>query len=323
MSIRILFLIFLLSFFVSTRAQQTSFEGTVDFQLEIKSKVPGISDESIKRLVAVGPIMKVYIKHGNYRRESAPLLELQRSDSSKPFFIFKGIDTLYYNASTKNDDELVSITKNEKAVNIAGRNCKSLTIRRKKSSATYFYDPELFQDPAHANPKDESDYALFLKETKAVYLKCIMDYEQFGFTETAYRVAASKVNDALFELPALPMALFRIESHMKSAYYKKEDESEWRNYVQKSINSDLVNRYVKIPKTATEAQQTAQIQFTILANGNLDNIELMNPKEVHPQLAKEAIRIVKESYGWKPATVRGEKVDSRYNQNITFRLTAN
>ncbi len=323
MNMRILFLNVLLCFYVAANAQQTLFEGIVDFQLEVKSKVPGISDESMRRLVAVGPIMKVYIKHGNYRRESAPLLELQRSDSATAFFIFKGIDTLYHNSSTKNEDELVSITKSEKTIDVAGRKCKSLTIRRKKSTVTYYYDPQLFQDTAHANPKDESDYALFLKETKAVYLKCVMDCEQFVYTETAYRVATVKVNDAQFELPSLPVALFNMESHIKSAYYKKEDESEWRNYILKNMNADLANKYVKIPKGATEAQQTAQLQFTILANGTIDNIEVINPKEVHPQLAKEAIRIVKESYGWKPATIRGEKVDSKYKQNITFRLTTN
>lgn len=318
-----IFIVFLLVICLNTNlsAQEKSFEGVIDFQLEVKSKNSSISDESVRRLLAAGTTMKVHIKQGNTRRESSKLLEINRTDSSKPFFSFKGIDTIFYNLpSLKN--ETPEIVQSDKIVNIAGYNCKSFTVRTKSMIVTYYYDPLLFQDPKYSRPDDDISFTQFLQQTKSVYLKCIIESEQFVYTETAFRVVKTTVSDAVFQLLPLPVAEFQFSSHYKIPFFKSEGEAEWSRYVQKNINADLVSKYLKIPKGDKVAQQSAQVLFVVTANGIVGEAEVINKKEIHPALAKEALRIIKESYGWKPATIRGEKIDHLMTQTITFRNTA-
>ncbi len=308
--------------FTNLTAQQKSFEGVIDYQLEVKSKNGSISDESFRRLLATGTTMKVHIKQGNFRRESAKLLEINRTDSSYQLFMFKGIDTFFYNPPSA-EDEKQEISQSEKIVNIAGYDCKSVTIKSNSMVTTYFYALSLFQDPAYSRPDDKGSFTLFLKQTNAVYLKCIIETGQFVYTETAFRVVKGTVNDAVFQIPTTPVAPFVFAQHLKNPFYKSSDETEWKTYVQKSISNELVNKYVKIPKGEKSAQQTAEVLFAILANGSIGDAEVINKKEIHPALAKEALRIVKESYGWKPATIRGEKIDYWMLQKITFALVEN
>lgn len=61
-----------------------------------------------------------------------------------------------------------------------------------------------------------------------------------------------------------------------------------------------------------------QVEFVITKFGTIGEVTVVNPKEVHPALAKEAIRIIKEGYGWIPATFIGQKIDGLARQPITF-----
>lgn len=319
----VFFLVLQICLFTSAMAQQTSFEGVVDYQLEIKSKNKLISDVSAGRMLGVGTVMKVHIKKGNFKRESSKLLEIQRTDSLKPFFMFKGIDTFYYHSPTPEVEDVPEIIQSDKVVPIAGYNCKSLTIRRKNITTTYYYDPALFQDPAYTNPAEKNDFTLFLHQTKSVYLKSVIETEQFLYTETAFRVTKTDVPETIFQMPAVPFAPFNFAAQLTYPFYKSGNEADWVTYVQKSINNNLVNKYVKIPKGEESASQTAEVLFVISANGTVGDAEVVNKKEIHPALANEALRIVKESYGWKPATIRGEKIDYLILQKITFGLTQN
>jgi hypothetical protein len=52
----------------------------------------------------------------------------------------------------------------------------------------------------------------------------------------------------------------------------------------------------------------------------LSNIKVINPNEVHPKLAEEAIRVITESGRWTPAQVLNEKVVYHFVQPITFQV---
>jgi hypothetical protein len=310
-------LVLFLFSFTAVHAQQTSFEGVIDYNTEVISKVKGISDETMKKMFAIAPVMKVHIKNGNYRRENSKIGEFHLKDSSQPFVIFKGIDTVYASSTHNDDSVVIRVKKEDKTAMIAGRACKSIIIKRAKSVSTYFYDPSLYQDPVFNKGNDIGDYSIFLNETSSVYLKVVTEFEYVTLTETAYRIISSKVNDEVFMMPALPITEFKLDSFLKSAEFKSQKD--WSNYLQKNMNLELVGKHVKIPKGQTSADQVAEVRFVVQSTGIVSDVEVMNPKDVHPALAKEAIRLIKESYGWKPATVRGEKIDSWAMQKITFR----
>lgn len=311
-------LVLFLFSFPAVHAQQTSFEGIVDYQVEVTSKIKGVSDESMRKMFALGPVQKVYIKKGNYKRDNNKVVQFHVRDSVRPYVVFKGTDTLYA-SSTANEDSLISVKKEDKTVLIAGRSCKSIIIKRSKSSSTYYYDQSLYQDPSFNTGNDIGDYSIFLNTASSVYLKVITEYDYATLSETAYRVAPGKVDDAVFTLPPFPITIFYPESFLQPAAYKSVED--WNNYLQKNINLKLVSKYVKIPKGQQSADQVAEVSFVIQSTGSIGDVTVTNSKEVHPALVKEATRLIKESYGWKPATIHGEKIDSWVTQKITFRST--
>jgi hypothetical protein len=75
----------------------------------------------------------------------------------------------------------------------------------------------------------------------------------------------------------------------------------WFKYLQQNLNVELSAKYVKLPQGEKTATQTAMVLFIIDAEGMPVEVSVENANEVHPKLAKEAIRIIKESPRWIPA----------------------
>lgn len=78
--------------------------------------------------------------------------------------------------------------------------------------------------------------------------------------------------------------------------------------------------HVKYPPNCYKAriQGVVKIKFTIEKDGNLTNITAIN--SVHPDLAAEAIRVIRDSPQWEPGKTRGEPVKVVYNIPVSFNL---
>lgn len=94
----------------------------------------------------------------------------------------------------------------------------------------------------------------------------------------------------------------------------------WQRYPEASLNADLGAQYLR-PKKGKMIQQTALVSFLVDTPGNVSEVEVMNPKEVHPKLAAESARVIREGPKWNPATVNGQKVVFRQKQNITWQVS--
>jgi hypothetical protein len=79
----------------------------------------------------------------------------------------------------------------------------------------------------------------------------------------------------------------------------------WKAYISENINLELGNECIDIPKGESSAMQTIETQFTIDTSGYVENVCIMNHKVVHPLLAKETSRIIKNSPRWKPSRRNG------------------
>ncbi len=93
----------------------------------------------------------------------------------------------------------------------------------------------------------------------------------------------------------------------------------WAAYLQRNMNLDLVAKFVKIKKGEDMAQQTAQVSFSVLENGEVAGIRVLNKDKVHPDLVIEAMRLIQNSQ-WQPATMAGEKIAFPLTQPIVFRV---
>ena len=65
-------------------------------------------------------------------------------------------------------------------------------------------------------------------------------------------------------------------------------------------------------------QGVAQIKFVVLKNGDISDVRAIN--DVHPGLAKEAIRVIKEIKGWKPGSHKGRPVNVVYFIPMSFSI---
>jgi Gram-negative bacterial TonB protein C-terminal len=311
--------VFALATCLLSNAQTVSFEGVIDYQVEIKSKIKGIGDETMRRLIGYGPSIKIYIKQGRYYRITSGTEEYVGIQPQLNFIKYKQRDTLYNVASTMDSTLVPVIKKQDKTQTIAGYICKSITIKTAKESNVYLYAPALMQDPLDNDNNKGTDFYTYVNETKSVYLKIITETESVLITQTATRVQPMKLDDKLFVLPGLPQKKFLIEEFIKTAEYKSEKE--WIAHLQRTVNADLANKYIKIPKGQTSALQTAIIEFVVTETGVIGEARVVNANEVHSALAKEAVRVIKESFGWKPATFNGQKIDSWVKQTVTFMST--
>ena len=91
--------------------------------------------------------------------------------------------------------------------------------------------------------------------------------------------------------------------------------SAWKEYLVKNIQMDRIIKKAA-PKRLKHWEQTAQVRFMVDKQGKVTNIEVINP--VHPEVEKEAIRLLTLSPAWTPGTQNGRPVRSYHTQPITF-----
>ncbi|MEO8174550.1 MAG: energy transducer TonB [Sediminibacterium sp.] len=92
----------------------------------------------------------------------------------------------------------------------------------------------------------------------------------------------------------------------------------WIKYLTRNMNHDLASRYLIIPKGEKRVQQTVKMIFDIDQTGHTTNIKVENLSSVHPELAKEGIRVITGSPVWKPASQDGKPVTDKRRQKLTF-----
>jgi TonB family protein len=129
------------------------------------------------------------------------------------------------------------------------------------------------------------------------------------------------IDDHIFDLPNLPVKKYTQEGLRTSARFPGK-EGAWLKYLQSNLDSKVGAKYLKFPKGQTEASQEVIVAFIVNEDGTVSNIQAVNKSEVHPKLAEEAIRVVRDSPRWVPATLYGEKVQGSIRQPIVFKVTS-
>jgi hypothetical protein len=311
----------LLTFFIAatilktTHAQSKEFEGVIEYKVEVNSKTEDISAKNMKTLLFLGDKLTVYIKQGNYKRISDICEEYYVPAKQKAFIKFKGIDTLFFVNYNSDTGKIINVSKTNEIKTIAGYQCKAITFNYAKSSTKHFYAPALYLNPKYDANNTLGNYNLYTKETQSIWLGREEETEKYKLIETCNRLQSEELNDTLFQLPDLPQREFSLESIINAPVYPGKG---WEAYLQQNLNAALGAKYIKIPKGETEARQTVQLSFIISNQGEILDIQVLNKNEVHRKLAEEAVRVVKESTGWKPANIFGVKTFYKLQQPITF-----
>ena len=83
---------------------------------------------------------------------------------------------------------------------------------------------------------------------------------------------------------------------------------------------DYLRKNIKYPSICRESNITGRVivSFTVNKDGSIVDVEVV--KGVHPQMDKEAVRVVNAMPKWKPGSQRGKPVRCRFNLPVNFRL---
>ncbi len=91
----------------------------------------------------------------------------------------------------------------------------------------------------------------------------------------------------------------------------------WRQYLMKNLHPERIVDMIKFPKGKKEFTQTVIVKFIVSRDGSLHDITAEN-KEADPYCIAEAVRVIKVSPKWIPASQNGRKVNAYRRQPITF-----
>ncbi len=179
-----------------------SFEGKIIYENSFKSKIPGVTDQQLTEMM--GPVIEYYIRGGEYKTQSNGTIvqwQLYSAADSKLYTKMSNSEAAIWNDVTENPDSVFTAEVHPKAAQIMGYTCDELVLTCKTGVQKYYYntkfplDPALFQKHVYAN------WYEFVKVSKAIPLKMIIDSPQYTLESTASSVAPSKLDAKLFVLP--------------------------------------------------------------------------------------------------------------------------
>lgn len=91
----------------------------------------------------------------------------------------------------------------------------------------------------------------------------------------------------------------------------------WNQFVKDNLNiRSLAGSLDSATYVTYGAKQRAVMEFTVCEDGVVCDIEVVNKEKISPEFAKEALRVLKKSPRWLPASKNGEPVRSRFKQAI-------
>ena len=315
-------MLLLLAAFFHLTAQQKDFEGTIVYKVRLEFKKADIDENLYKLLLATnGDKLTVQIKDGNYR-ESLGVAETYFIQKEKRvYYKFKNIDTLYFRDYGSDTNRVTGIIKSDSLTTINKYTCKSIRLQRKNSSSLFYYTNDL-----HLNIKYDEDNTIenlnvFAKESNGgVWLYSQTEIMEVKLIDSCIKIEQRPIDMHVFDLPALPQRDVLSTSLAVPARFPGK-ENAWGNYLKSNLNTSLAIKYVKLPKGQDTASEKVVVSFDVLEDGSLTNIQAINKKEVHPKLAEEAIRVIRESMRWVPATIYGVKTKLTVKQPVVFAVS--
>ena len=90
-------------------------------------------------------------------------------------------------------------------------------------------------------------------------------------------------------------------------------ESAWQNFVESNLDTNI-----PVKNGATTGTYSVTISFIVNIDGSLTNIVCEN--NAGYGMCQEAIRVIKKSKKWKPATENGRIVNAFHRETIVFRI---
>jgi len=300
-------------------AQEKYFEGTIVYNVRLEA-IKNSIDESIYKLLLAGNGNKltVQIKDGNYRQSLGIMEAYYIHQAKRIYYKFKNIDTLYYRDYNSDTNRVINIVKSDSLASINKYPCRSILLERNNFSSLFYYTNDLYLNPKYDEDNTIDNINVLSRETKgAVWLYSRLEIGGVRLIDSCIKIEQTPIDIHEFDLPSLPQSNFLKASLVMPARFPGNEKT-WLNYLMNNLNTSLATKYVNLPRRQDTASEKVLVKFDVMENGTLSNIEVKNKSEVHAKLAEEAVRVIRQSLRWAPATIYGVKIKSTIIQPVVF-----
>lgn len=299
-------------------SQKKYFEGSIVYHVTVQSKVDNLNEDDFRKVMAEGEVLTAICKNGNFRRTNKYSDEITIFRDKKTYIKFPRLDTLYYLDFPPDTVTGVTILKTDSIFKVNNHDCKAITLQTPTGSWRYYYTGSFLNDLSWTRDYTLGNYNIYARETGgSIYLWLRSEYSIGTITDSCVSITEKAVDDHSFDLPALPLKKIDFES-MRSGPGFPGKEAGWQKYLQANLNSQLGIKYIKLAKDQQSASVTVQVEFVVAKDGTISDIKVINKKDVHPKLAEEAVRVVRESPRWLPAQTYGQPINGSVRQSIIF-----
>ncbi|MES2678629.1 MAG: hypothetical protein V4635_02035 [Bacteroidota bacterium] len=179
------------------------FEGKIVYKNYIKSKTPKMTDVQWTQML--GSKQEYFIGHGNYKSVSNGSMaqyQLYVNKENRVYTKLVNSETVYWADASVNADAVIKAVIIKNARFILGYSCDELTLTCKSGVQKYYFAPGLPVDISLFENHKYGNWYEFLKNSKSLTLKTIIDTPQFTMEATATEVTPMKLGDKFFSLPA-------------------------------------------------------------------------------------------------------------------------
>jgi len=179
-----------------------TFEGKITYQNSYISKLPNVQDQQFNSMM--GTTEEYIIKGGDYKSSSNGTLvqwQLYINKDNKLYNKMSNSETIFWNDGITNPDSIISVVINKGVTEILGYKCDEVVLTCKSGVQKYYFnqkiavDISLFKNHLYGNWYD------FLKVSKSLPLKSIIETQQFTLVSEATDIKEMKLDDKEFRLP--------------------------------------------------------------------------------------------------------------------------
>src|ERR1700722_16471055 len=145
--------------------QPEYFQGSLVYRVNVQSKVDDLSDKDAYKVLAIGDLLRVTIKNGNYKLSTEYADTYILKDDRKEYIKFRKIDTVFYLDFASDTSHVTGIVKNNAIVQLGNYPCKGITIETDKVSRQYLYSTTLRTNPEDDKHNTIAQAAIYATET--------------------------------------------------------------------------------------------------------------------------------------------------------------
>lgn len=180
-----------------------AFQGKIVYQNTYVSKLPNVTSEQFTSMM--GSTQTYIIKDGDYKSTANGTMfqwQLYINNDNKLYTKMSTSEKILWNDGATNPDEVLKVEVNKGVTEVLGYKCDEVVLTCKSGTQKYYFSSQLGVDISLFTKHLYGNWYDFLKVSKALPLKSVVENAQFTLTSIATEVKEMKLDDKEFQLPA-------------------------------------------------------------------------------------------------------------------------